>query len=116
MTPTNENQPKETERNDLNAVKEKLLSGGYGLTVTFWLWWFLPTVLIILARDHFNIPPFAKEYFYLNVANMILDGFMCVAVKNTINDNNKIMGVIATVIIGFLFITRGGDIFVHLFK
>jgi len=116
MSYTNENQPKESEGNDLNTVKEKLLRGGYGLTVTFWLWWFLPTVLIILVRDHFNIPSFAKEYFYLNVANMILDGFMCVAVKNTINDNNRIIGVIATVIVGILSVTRGGDIFVYLFR
>lgn len=116
MSSTNKNQPENNEHNDLNAVKEKLLGGGYGLTKTFWLFWFIPTVLIIFARDYFNIQFFTKEYFYLNVVNIILDGFLCIAVKNTINDNNRVMGVVATIIIGFLFITRGGDIFVYLFE
>ncbi|QHB32845.1 hypothetical protein F0T03_12135 [Yersinia canariae] len=76
----NEKKNEEAGRNDINAVKNKLLRGGFGLTKTFWLFWFLPTVAMSVIE---YVSESEGTIFKLDAAMLILSGFMFMAVLKT---------------------------------
>ncbi|WP_431222126.1 hypothetical protein ACQ86O_17295 [Serratia sp. L9] len=92
-----ENQKKNEEagRNDLNTVRNKLLSGDYGLTVTFWLWWFLPTVLLSVM-EYFSES--TGTILRIDVGMLIWSGLMFVCVMRT--TANKLWKILALLVIG----------------
>lgn len=95
MSPTNESQPKETEDNNLNAVKEKLLSGGYGLTVTFWLWWLIPAVVLSVI-EYFSES--TGTILRIDISMLIWSGLMFFCIMRT--TANKLWKVLALLVTG----------------
>lgn len=91
----NKNKNEEAGRNDFNAIKNKLLSGGFGLTKTFWLFWFFPTVAISLME---YISESEGTIFKLDAVMLILSAFMFMAVLKT--TARKLWKAIALAVIG----------------
>ncbi|CQI96475.1 hypothetical protein ACF3VQ_16685 [Yersinia sp. HM-2024] len=91
----NKKKNEEAGRNDFNAVKNKLLSGGFGLTKTFWLFWLLPTVAMSVME---YVSESKGMIFKLDAVMLILSGFMFLAVLKT--TANKLWKGIALTVIG----------------
>ena len=92
MKNTSHNNAKEEE-----AIRNKLLSGGFGLAKTFWLFWFIPSMLLeLIAYDS------SSRMLGLSVTSLFVDGFMFAAVLNT--TASKLWKVIALVVIGSSFL------------
>ncbi|WP_156292704.1 hypothetical protein [Serratia oryzae] len=95
MSPTNESQPKETEKNNFNAVKEKLLSGGYGLTVTFWLWWLIPAVVLSVME---YLSESTGTILRIDIGMLVWSGLMFLCIMRT--TANKLWKVLALLVTG----------------
>ncbi|EEC7405091.1 hypothetical protein D4L89_RS07190 [Escherichia coli] len=82
---------------------KKLLNGGYGLTKTFWLFWFIPT-LVLIAIFLFCIE---SEGSAIKLSGLLLfwSGYLFLCVRNT-TDGKKIWKILALIIIGCDFINR----------
>lgn len=92
-----ENQKKNEEagRNDLNAVRQKLLSGDYGLTKTIWLWWFIPAVLLSVM-EYFSES--AGTILRIDIAMLVWSGLMFFCMMRT--TANKLWKVLALLVTG----------------
>lgn len=92
-----ENQKKNEEagRNDFNVVKQKLLSGGYGLTKTFWLWWFIPAVLLSVM-EYFSES--TGTILRIDIAMLVWSGLMFLCIMRT--TANKLWKVLALLVTG----------------
>ncbi|WP_114196134.1 hypothetical protein [Edaphovirga cremea] len=92
-----ENQKKNEEagRNDFNVVKQKLLSGGYGLTKTFWLWWFIPAVLLSVME---YVSESTGTVLRIDTGMLVWSGLMFVCVMRT--TANKLWKALALLVTG----------------
>ncbi|HFT5242328.1 TPA: hypothetical protein ACGTP8_003147 [Yersinia enterocolitica] len=91
----NKKKNEEAGRNDFNTVKNKLLSGGFGLAKTFWLFWFIPAVLLMLME---YVSESDGMIFKVDAVMLILSGFMFMAVLKT--TARKLWKGIALTVIG----------------
>lgn len=92
-----ENQKKNEEagRNDFNVIKQKLLSGGYGLTKTFWLWWFIPAVLLSVME---YVSESTGTVLRIDTGMLVWSGLMFVCVMRT--TANKLWKALALLVTG----------------
>ena len=97
---------KETSRNNEEseaAARDKLfLSGGFGLAKTFWLYWFIPEVILeaLGNLDPSYLPHNAS--FKINLCGAMLDAVLFAAVRNT--TASRLWKSIALIVIGSSFL------------
>ncbi|MDA5479697.1 hypothetical protein PGS49_03350 [Yersinia intermedia] len=91
----NKKKNEEAGRNDINAVKNKLFSGGFGLAKTFWLFWFIPALLLSVME---YVSESDSMIFKVDAVALILSGVMFMAVLKT--TASTLWKVIALVVIG----------------
>ena len=89
---------------DKNAENDKkLFNGGYGLVKTFWLFWFIPTVILITTFLFFVE---SKKSIITTIGLLIFwSGYMFLCVRKT-TDGKKVWKIIALIIIGCDFLNR----------
>lgn len=87
--------------NDSDAFKQKLKSGGFGLTRTFWLYWVAPVIgleildfLLGSSSHHTSIIAEAAMFY--------LSGYMFFCVKNT--SGSKVWKMAALTVISLYFV------------
>ncbi|MCO6537772.1 MAG: hypothetical protein J6563_06595 [Gilliamella sp.] len=89
----------------------KYIKGEYGLAKTFWLFWFLPVVVITIV-DMFTRS--SSGLFNGNILIIIWSIATLFAVYNTTNDNNKnVWKIISLIFVSLTVITRIFAIFVE---
>ncbi len=91
----NQKKNEEAGRNDPNTVRQKLLSGDYGLTKTFWLWWFIPAVLLSVMEF---VSESAGTILSIDAGMLVWSGLMFLCIMRT--TANKLWKVLALLVIG----------------
>ncbi|NUF26622.1 hypothetical protein GA0061081_10359 [Gilliamella bombicola] len=89
----------------------KYIKGEYGLAKTFWLFWFLPIVVITIVDKFIRS---SSGLFSSNIMIIIWSITTLFAVYNTTNENNKnIWKIISLIFISLTVITRIFTIFIR---
>lgn len=80
--------------NDPNVLKERLLNGGFGLAKTFWLFWFIPVVLLNIWEALSNN---TGTILRIDIATLIWGGLCLFFVSKT--QGHKVWKMIALAVI-----------------
>lgn len=82
---------------------KKFIQGEYGLTKTFWLYWFLPVAFITIADSIF---PTSKNGLITNVMIIFWSGITLFAIHNVKVTDKTLWKNISLGFVAFITITR----------
>ena len=77
-----------------NATYKKLLAGGYGLTKTFWLYWFIPTIIFTIIEGYENN---TRQAIMLDFSMAVWSTIIAISISKT--NNQKLWKKLALVVV-----------------